>query len=77
MANIVENMSTEAHLAEALRQLDNAHALQRSAGGNTAERVTAAATLAQAHLMMVQLGVDEGRLPTAAPPARPSTNPYR
>lgn len=67
MANIVENMSTEAHLAEAMRQLDNAHVLQRSAGGNAAERVIAAATIAQAHLMMVQLGVNEGRLPQAQP----------
>lgn len=64
MANIVENMSTEAHLAEAMRLLDKAHSMHRSPGGSS-ERAIAAATIAQAHLMMVQLGVNEGRLPQA------------
>ena len=62
MANVVENMSTQAHLVEAMRQLDRAHIMERSPGGSS-ERAIAAATIAQAHLMLVQLGVNEGRLP--------------
>lgn len=66
MASIVENMSTEAHLAEAMHQLDKAHRMQRSLSGGS-ERAIAAATIAQTHLMMVQLGVNEGRLPQTQP----------
>lgn len=66
MASIVENMSTQAHLKEAMRQLDKAHMLQESFKASP-ERATAAATIAQAHLMLVQLGVNEGRLPQTQP----------
>lgn len=62
MANVVENMSIKGHLAEAMKQLEEAHLLQKSFSA-APERATAAATIAQTHLMMVQLGINEGRLP--------------
>lgn len=64
--NVVRNMSAEAHLHEGMRQLADAHMIQRSFRGDY-ERATTCAAIAQAHLLLAQMGVNEGRFPEGHP----------